>query len=230
MQQSASPDVACPSCGAEVRFRSPALPYVVCSYCNSIVMRGDDGLHDIGKTAVLPFDISPLQLGSRGSIGGMAFEVIGRVRWGWENGSWNEWLLQGVDGNHRWLGEAMGQFMLLGEQELDADQIRQAKSWIEGDNARLGQMWTVGSIEYSITDIKIARCLGSEGELTYPTPKNREVLSIDFRSNDGGSASLQGDLKEMDFYSGRYVDLSDLELHNLRVIDGWDLPPFAEAH
>ncbi|MEY2927055.1 MAG: hypothetical protein RL367_1532, partial [Pseudomonadota bacterium] len=110
--------VACPSCGAEAQFRSPALPYVVCAYCQSMVMRSGTGVQDIGKAAVLPFDVSPIQLGTTGIADSVGFEVIGRVRWGWADGSWNEWLLLGDDGEHRWLGEAMGQFMLLGEQDL----------------------------------------------------------------------------------------------------------------
>src|SRR4030095_12274072 len=96
-------DFNCPSCGAALPLRSAALPYVVCAHCQTVVLRGDQGLEEIGKSAVLPFDGSPLMLGTMGKAGGSGFVVVGRVRWGWTDGSWNEWLLAGDDGRHRWL-------------------------------------------------------------------------------------------------------------------------------
>jgi hypothetical protein len=105
---------ACPQCGAPVPMRSGGMPYAVCSYCQTVIAR--DGMRDIGKAAVLPYDISPIQLGT-GVVDGARFTVVGRVRWGWADGAWNEWLLQLSDGTTRWLGEAMGQFQILTERE-----------------------------------------------------------------------------------------------------------------
>ena len=48
--------------------------------------------------ASLPFDVSPIQIGTMGTFEGVGFTVIGRVRWGWTDGSWNEWLLLFDDG------------------------------------------------------------------------------------------------------------------------------------
>ncbi|MCA1749738.1 MAG: hypothetical protein LC634_09510, partial [Sphingomonadales bacterium] len=51
----------CPNCGAEVIFRSPALPAVICGYCQATVKRIADGVEKVGEVAVLPFDVSPVQ-------------------------------------------------------------------------------------------------------------------------------------------------------------------------
>ena len=110
--------VECPNCGAEVVFRSAGLPARICNYCRTMIVRSGEGVSAVGKAAELPFDVSPIQLGTRGRFEDHGFEVIGRVRWGWTDGSWNEWLLLFDDGSNAWLGEAMGQFMLLRERPL----------------------------------------------------------------------------------------------------------------
>ncbi|MBU6266950.1 MAG: DUF4178 domain-containing protein [Sphingomonadales bacterium] len=216
-------ELACPSCGAPVPLRSAAMPYAVCSYCQTVIVRQDDGLRDIGKSAVLPFDVSPIQLGTTGNADGQPFEVVGRVRWGWSDGSWNEWLLALRDGSYRWLGEAMGQFQLLREDEsVYADPL--LKAFDSGQPIMLGETLRAGGTTFAAADIKQAKCLGGEGDLPFPTPAGMEMASVDFRSESGESLSVQRDPQGMSAYLGRYVSLEDLTARNLRVIDGWTVP------
>jgi hypothetical protein len=217
------PELACPSCGAPVPLRSAAMPYAVCAYCQSVIAREGDGLRDMGKSAVLPFDVSPIQLGTTGTADGQPFEVVGRVRWGWSDGSWNEWLLACRDGSYRWLGEAMGQFMLLTERE-DAYADPLLAAFERGEPVALGARLTVGGVTYAAADIKQATCLGGEGDLPFATPAGMVMANVDFRSETGGSISIQRDPQGMSVYEGRYVELADLRPARLRVIDGWTLP------
>ena len=41
--------VSCPSCGAEVKFRSHASVMAVCEYCNTRVLKDADAVKDLGK-------------------------------------------------------------------------------------------------------------------------------------------------------------------------------------
>jgi Domain of unknown function (DUF4178) len=196
----------------------------VCDYCQSAVMRIDGGFKDMGKIAILPFDISPLQIGTTGRVDDLSFEVVGRVRWGWSDGSWNEWMLLMADGSTRWLGEAMGQFMLLAEQDVDALRADVFKALRKGESVGVGREAQVDGTAYSVSDIKQATCIGSEGELPFTAPQGWSVDSVDFRSDSGACASFQRDSTGSSFYAGLYVELSDLNPNNLRVIDGWELP------
>jgi hypothetical protein len=211
----------CPSCGAEVPVRSAAMPYVVCAHCQTVVMREAEGLRKIGKSATLPFDVSPLQLGTRGvARGGRSFEVVGRVRWGWSHGSWNEWLARCDDGSHLWLGEAMGSFMQLAEDKgLLADSL--ARAFAAGQPIALGAK--LDRI-FTVSDIKEATCIAGEGDLPFPTSPDWTMTSIDFRSTDGRAANLQRDANGVTAWSGYYLGLSALQPWNLRTIDGWSLP------
>lgn len=217
------PDISCPSCGAQVPLRSAALPYVVCPYCQSVVSRQGAELREIGKAAVLPFDVSPIQLGATGEADGVPFEVIGRVRWGWADGSWNEWLLAARDGSVRWLGEAMGQFQLLTERP-EAMEAFLLKGFAEGQDLANGDQARIGATSYVASDIKQAACLGGEGDLPFPTPADWTMTSVDFKSEDGKSLSVQRDSQGTSAYEGRYVELAELKPKNLRAIDGWAMP------
>jgi Domain of unknown function (DUF4178) len=179
---------------------------------------------DIGKAAVLPFDISPIQIGTTGSIDEFGFEVLGRVRWGWENGFWNEWLLMGIDGHYRWLGEFMGQFVL--QRELDIAEVTSPHldSWQSHSKLQLGQQMVINETEYTASDIKYARCLGAEGQLPFRAPADWTMMSADFRSETGDSASVQCDQDGMTIYVGKYTQLTQLNPQNLRQISGWQIP------
>ena len=217
------PALNCPSCGAEVPLRLAAMPYAVCAYCQSVVLREGDGLKEIGKAAVLPFDVSPIQLGTSGEADGTMFHVVGRVRWGWSDGSWNEWLLDCSDGQHRWLGEAMGQFQLLSERPGAMDDAL-LRGFAAGNAIAPGDQAVVGEVGYAAADIKQAQCLGGEGDLPFPTPADWAMVSVDFKSKAGGSLSVQRDAQGTSAYEGRYVELAGLKPKNLRAIEGWALP------
>ena len=75
--------INCPSCGAALTLRSAAQVYSTCSYCQSLVLHSALGVEDLGKVAVLPFDMSPIRLGTRLRVEQDRFHVVGRVRWGW---------------------------------------------------------------------------------------------------------------------------------------------------
>ncbi|WP_156679767.1 DUF4178 domain-containing protein [Sphingomonas profundi] len=216
----------CPSCGAEVIFRSPALPVVVCAYCQSLVTRVGDDLEAVGKAAALPFDVSPIRLGTTGRFGDRAFEVIGRVRWGWTDGSWNEWLLLFADGGAAWLGEAMGQYMLLEEHAAESGDAL-VRRIAGGGEAIVGGRATIDGRPLTVSDARRARCIAAEGELPFRAPPGWTIYSVDLRGEDGSCASIQRDAGEVGLYLGRYVTLAELATRNLRAIEGWAMPSFA---
>jgi len=189
------------------------MPYAVCGHCQTVIARED--AQAVGTAALLPYDISPIQLGTGGAVDGARFTVVGRVRWGWADGAWNEWLLQLSDGTTRWLGEAMGQFQILAERPDLGEWPLPIRL---GDTVRVdGQVLTA-------SDIKQVECLGGEGDLPFPTPKDCRIESIDFRSPSGAALSVQRDGGRGMAYGGRYVELAELRPSRLRVIEGWAVP------
>ncbi|MBX9797285.1 DUF4178 domain-containing protein [Sphingomonas sp.] len=217
----------CPNCGADVVFRSAALPMRVCDHCQTMLVRSDEGIAQAGKAAALPFDVSPIQIGTAGRFGGQAFDVIGRIRWGWTDGSWNEWLLLFAGGGTAWLGEAMGQYMLTVERPLSDLKMRGLAAVLAGNDAVIGDQAEVEGETLFVADARAVDCLAAEGELPFRAPAGWRIYSIDLRAPSGNCASLQRDGGEATFYVGRYVTLAELAPRNLRVIEGWARPDYA---
>ena len=217
----------CPNCGADVVFRSPALPNRVCDYCRSMLVRTDAGVAKVGEAAALPFDVSPVQIGMRGRVDDKGFEVIGRVRWAWTDGAWNEWLLLFDDASNAWLGEAMGQFMLLWQRPFAEVRTHPLREIANGKEAAAGAEVQLDGEKLIIADARDVVCIAAEGELPFTTPAGWKLYSVDLRGRHGGCATLQRDEEEVTFYQGRYVTLAELAPRGLRAIEGWALPSYA---
>lgn len=102
--------LACPSCGAEVAFRSATSAMAVCEYCRSTLLREGEAVRDAGKMAVVLEDYSPIRITTSGMYAGQAFGVVGRIQLRYEDGFWNEWYILFDDGSAGWLSDASGQY------------------------------------------------------------------------------------------------------------------------
>lgn len=218
----------CPNCGAEVIFRSPALPARICDYCQATVKRIADGVELAGEVAVLPFDVSPIQIGTSGEYGGQTFDVIGRIRLGYDQGAWNDWLCLFSDMSHGWLSESDGQFQMVIERPIDENAPKLIRGLADGQNTQVAARTTIDGSEFVVTDIRSAKCIAAEGELPFAPSTDWEVLNVDMRDEHGFSANFEREEGEdPGFYVGRYVTLAELKPKNLRAIHGWKMPDYA---
>jgi len=208
--------LSCPSCGGEINFKSKTTVFAVCSYCLSNIVRHDVDLDLIGKMAELPADISPIQIGSYGKFEKNNIDVVGRVRVGWEDGFWNEWFLYFSDGREAWLAEAQGDYAI-------------NFPLLENINVPPAEELSVGQVinltdnkPYRIDDIKEIHCAGSEGELPFKAVLGRKSISVDLTHEDGSFACIDYSKEEgIMIYQGKYIELDELSLKNLREIEGW---------
>lgn len=205
-------------------FRSAALPSRVCDYCRTMLVRSPEGVAPVGTAAEVPFDMSPIQLGTSGSFDDRRFEVIGRVRWAYDQGSWNEWLLLFGDGTTGWLGDSMGQFMMLFERPIAVLQGAQLGRLTKGGEVVPGAAFEADGERLLVGDAREVTCIACEGELPYRVPQGWKAYSVDLRSTTGRVASVQRDADGTYFYDGRYVTLAELAPTGLRRFEGWGAP------
>jgi len=204
----------CPSCGAEVDFKSSISVFSVCDHCKFMLVRHDMDLESLGKMAQLPDDVSPLKVGSRGRYKNTGFEVVGRLKVAWSEGYWNEWFLLFDNGGHGWLAEAIGFFML-------STEVTETNKVPALSEIQVGKGYAIApSRTFFVDDIKEAVCIGSEGELPFKGLRGRRTTSVDLSNNSGEFANIEySDQDGIHLYIGRYVEFDNLELSNLR-----DLP------
>ncbi len=214
-------EYTCPACGGPGKFESSVSVYAVCPWCKSMILRRDVDVEAFGKMAALPPDMSPLQLGTRGVLDGVAFSLVGRVKMGWRDGAWNEWFMATADGRKGWLAEAQGFFAacfeLPMEQEGRSAINRNLATW----KPKPGEKINLGPQVYQVVDVKQTTCLGSEGELPYLANRGRKAVSIDLDGSQGGFANLEIHQGSGRLYQGRYVAWDDLAMTDTRPLEGW---------
>lgn len=220
-------ELACPQCGASIAFRAADLPVRICDYCRSAIVRDGEALRAAGKSAIVPEDVSPLQIGVRGRHDGMAFELVGRVRWRWSDGAWNEWLALFGDGTIGWLGESMGRFMMLRAIGHDARRTAIVRQIAEDRAVAVGAEAQIDGVAYVVADIRDVTCVASEGALPQATATGTKARSVDLMARDGRCASVQREDGATFVYAGRYVSLADIAAIGLRAFDGWPMPRHA---
>lgn len=201
---------ACPCCGAELRFQSAASVWATCHYCHSTLIRDADSVRDIGKMATLLEDYSPLQITSTGSYLERTFHIVGRIQLRYEVGLWNEWFLLFDDGTTGWLSESVGQYVLT-LPKGDAP-LAQAFSQLKP-----AMRYQYQSRDFIVSDIRIAECLGGEGELPFRIDQGWQAKVADARYRDRFLTLDYSDtLSKPQLFLGHAVTLSSLRMERLR--------------
>jgi predicted RNA-binding Zn-ribbon protein involved in translation (DUF1610 family) len=202
--------VACPACGAEVRFHATTSVLAVCPYCQSTLLRDADSVRDIGKMAALLDDYSPLQIASCGIWKGRQFTVVGRIQLAYDAGMWNEWHLLFDDGSSGWLSESVGQYVLTLPQALPPAPPA-------FDSLHPGLCWEYKGTLYTFSDIRQARCVSGEGELPFKVGAGYGAPVADARS--GGrflTLDYTANPAQPALYLGDAVTLKQLNMQRLR--------------
>lgn len=198
----------CPSCGAQVPFRSAASVLAVCEYCQSTLIRHDLELENVGKMATLLEDASPLQLGAEGRYHGGHFAIIGRIQLQYAQGLWNEWFVLFDNQRTGWLSEASGSFVFTFPTAI----TRPVPAFAE---VRLGQQVTLLNQEFSVTNIETAHCIAGEGELPFKVGAGYPAPVVDLASATH-FASLDYSDDQPQLYLGEEVELAALALTGLK--------------
>ncbi len=214
-------NVNCPQCGGEVKFRSSSEIFAVCPYCRASIFRTDKGIENLGIMAEVPFDVSPLCVGTGGMYQTKAFTVEGRLILQYEDGYWNEWYAP-FSNQEAWIGEAQGLFMLT-TRKPDLESLVNNNP----NNYSLKQMIDLTGLgKYTVIDLKEVSCLSAEGSLPFSSAPGVTSHSIDLTDGNGGFATIElteGETPRV--FAGNYVDFDEFHFKGLREIQGWKFSP-----
>jgi hypothetical protein len=171
-------------------------------------------LNAVGKMSDLRDDLTPFQLGTTGLFDKKRFDIVGRLKVGYQNGFWNEWYCLFGDGIEAWLAEAQG-FYGFCFPVLD---------WLapELNSLAIGKWIDIGnSGSFQVEDMHRVFCIYSEGELPLSAVEGRRSTSVDLSNDDGEMATIEYAAAETRVFVGDYKDFDEFQFENLRHIDGW---------
>jgi hypothetical protein len=204
----------CPSCGAPIQFRWSSAVQTVCEYCRSVLVRHDIDLERVGQVATIPDDASPIQLGTEGIYRNRAFQVVGRIVYEYEQGSWSEWHLIFNDGTSGWLADAQLEYA------VSFWTAPPAPLPAEGSISRENRFQWHGGL-YQVTSITRAHYVGVEGELPFEYWDKTDLTFVDLRSEDARFATIDYSENPPLLFIGEAVEYDDLRLKNVREFEGW---------
>lgn len=155
----------CPNCGGSLAVENQFIRTVTCRFCGSnFLVNGSDGLDPTGKSASLANYPSRLSVGMNGKARGRGFKVLGRIRYMYPEGFWEEWQVAWDDGAPPdWLEEDEGLWTVYRREKV--------KSEIPPhDQVRVGGKVKINNYDVFVTEKRTAKVAGSEGQFSSVFP------------------------------------------------------------
>ena len=175
-------------------------------------MRDGEALRRIGVSAELFDDHSPLQLGVSGTRQGLAFTLVGRLQYGYEGGTWNEWHALFDNGRSAWLSEDNGAYVVSFDAPLPPDAPPL-------DGLQPGMRVLADGRAWDVASVQRAHLIAAQGELPSPPRLEGDFTVVDLRNGAGEVATLDGsDPARVAWSVGRSVLLAELALQGLKEI------------
>jgi hypothetical protein len=195
---------SCPSCGAPLDIKNRFVKMVTCDFCGQVMLLKDTGLDLTGRVAKLTEFPSRLYIDAAGKLEGKPFQVVGRLRYQYDSGMWDEWFLTFDDGRPGWLQEDEGTFILYHKSTLTG-------SIPPFERIRVGDTVKIGGRNVFITQKGEANILGGEGQLAFTILPGDEIRYLDGNSAEE-QVSIEFTSNEIEFLVGRAVPHQALEI------------------
>lgn len=234
-----APTVPCPQCGAPVTVDRRFAHMAVCASCRSVVTFGEAAAEVAGTMSALPATPSRLFVGATGRVEGQPFRVVGRVRYGYQRGYWDEWALSMADGATRWLSEDEGELELEAEVPVDEATLGGGEALPAAASLTPGASVIAAGRAFRVVERDTAFCEGGEGQLPFVLVQGDRVPFADLRGGGSGGSSVGaaevGTLEDLPdgtrLYLGRALAPTELVLDATRQELGLDetIPVAAKA-
>jgi hypothetical protein len=184
----------CPSCGAPIEVKNRFSKVLVCAYCSTHLRITGDGFDATGKHPKLAEFPSLFQVGARGTILGKPFTAMGRMRYSYTGGHFDEWFLE-FDGGTAWFTEDEGTYSLYTE-------VEDAIEFPDITTVRAGQNVQIGDKKVMVKEKGTAEVAGAEGELSFYIEPGTKVVYMDGVS-EGKKVSIEATDDEIELFTGR---------------------------
>ncbi|MGE3692979.1 MAG: DUF4178 domain-containing protein [Novosphingobium sp.] len=210
----ASRSVTCPSCGGSIEIKAAGYTVNVgCQYCGSVLDVADPDVKLISEFQMAARKLE-LPLGSRGTLDGIEWEVIGYLERSDDESNWAEYLLFNPYGGYRWIIRADGYWSLgtmLPEEPADAfasavtwrgkrfsreyDAVTTRTDYVLGEfywRVKTGDTVQAGFFEASDESSLSCEKSADETSWTYVEDLPEVMVTQGFRNPDGSALNLTG--------------------------------------
>ena len=197
--------INCPACGAAIPIQIKYTKLVVCSHCRMSLFLEDDVVRQAGKMSVL-VDAAPLlSLGQRFYCSKFTFIPMGRMRYDYGHGFWDEWWVNANDGGQYWVSIDEGDIAIQKKIELTFSSIPAFS------DLKIGQILNIDGKELEVTEKNSCKCVNWEGELPFQITAQDTVNFVDLSAAPDFIYSLEYFPDGIECFKGEWLDSSELK-------------------
>jgi len=193
--------IQCPQCGYTLPLYIKYTKLVQCESCKSTIFLEDEAVKVWGDSSVLAKEVSILELNQAFSYKNKRYLPIGKIRYSYGRGFWEEWWLIDDQGDAFWLSVDEGDLVLEKQIETPYDSHT-------FDELSVGSLIDDGWV---VTEIGGAKCEGFEGAI----PKEIKVGSlyryIHLQGKDALFRTVEISSDKVEVYEGRWISPFDIQ-------------------
>ncbi|SFV63119.1 hypothetical protein MNB_SV-12-1702 [hydrothermal vent metagenome] len=192
--------INCPQCGDALPIHFKWTKLVQCASCKSSIFLEDDSVKLIGKSSALSPEPSLLKLREPIRIDGKTYLPLGKIRYSYGRGFWEEWFLLDENNREFWLSVDEGDFVLETKAKITLP-------FHNIDKLSVGKQYG----KYIVTEMGEGECVGFEGEL----PENISIGDLHRYAHlsEGGSSlmTIEATSSGMKVFTGNWIDAFSIE-------------------
>ena len=195
--------LTCPSCGNTINQLTRSPQIVVCPVCNSTNFLNNGKLEDVGKSAVLTDTPSIFEIYKTYRHKDWKFTPIGRVRYDYGDGYWDEWFVRSDNGKESWVSVDEGEIAI---ESL----VKKGVSVPPFDDVKVGGIVMINRDRMTVIEKNSCTMTGAQGELPFKIIPNESYNYIDLLGPRRISFTIEYQQSSVDCYKGVWVDPFDI--------------------
>ncbi len=195
--------IHCPQCGAVLPLYLAQTKLVQCRQCHSMIFLEDEAVRVAGVASVLAPEPSLVTLEEPFAYEGVSYLPLGKIRYGYGRGFWEEWWVQNDEGAPYWLSIDEGDFAL---ETADATHPYTAEM-LEGIG--VGAMLPGGWV---VTETGTGVCDGFEGSLPWEVRIGETYRYLQLTDETTRLRTIEIDTGGIRSFTGRWIDPFAIEV------------------
>ena len=188
--------INCPQCGYPLPIYFNYTKLIECPSCHSSIFLGDEVAKVIGSSSALSKEPSLIELYKAFRYQNHNYMPVGKVRYSYGRGFWEEFFLKRDDSKGWWLSIDEGDFAL--EEEVDILVLGD----FEVDSLKVGRFIK----DYMVTEMGEGEVVGFEGEIPEPIEIGKTYGYIHLSGAGSELLTIEYDIEGKKLFKGNWID------------------------
>jgi hypothetical protein len=172
---------------------------VVCPACNSTHLLSGNQLENVGKSAILTDFPSIFQIHQTYLHKDWRFTTVGRVRYDYGDGWWDEWFVRSDGGKESWVS--------VDEGDIATESLIQKNPKVPTfDELVIGSNVTINRIRMQVVEKNICTMVGAQGELPFKIIPNETYHYADLLGPKRLAFTIEYQNDRVECYKGVWID------------------------